>query len=1005
MYKKVIKTLTLCLLLFTGIMAWAVPADKRPVTIKQSNGKTLTFILKGDERMHWAETTDGYALVHNSNGEFVYATKDIQGNMVASPYLAANKEERSTKENEFLATQDKHMFYSQTQVKQFNKAWEAKAGTKASKKLVPPIGKDSMLVILVGSSDKPFSLPKADFDSLCYAQNYKGTGSVRDYFYTNSGGKFDLAIRVVGPYQLSSTMAAYANNTGNLVKHAVNAAYNDGVDFSHFDNDNDGYVDDIIIFYAGTPQSSSGNPNEIWPHCGSLEAYGGMTPKNNKKIDTYNVQSELNYPSKTITSIGTLCHEFGHALGLPDEYDTDYGPSGTTTGSSIATGTWSVMCEGCYNNNANSPCLWSAAQKLETGWITDFDTLSAAQDSILLPYISGASTDKAYRINLNKNKEFLVIEHRKKQGFDAYLPGEGLLIYHGQMDSINNWLSYGKNTINCEPEKRGWYLEAANGKVGKKSPDGDISTAATPFPGSSNTTFFAAGAPNEPKYVSGDTIDISITGIQYVNDSVMIFNFNSSLPDVQTNNISGSNTVSSFSTSGKVVYLGNATITAKGIVYSTLSSCNFNEDSAVFDTDNSDLTSISATITGLQPGTLYYYRAFVKTSEGKIALGNIKSTTTSTGLGYISTQSATNITMNSATLRGSLTFTGAGEFVAKGFVYNTSSATAPALDDENSTVISLTDATTGAFTHDITGLETGQTYYYRAYITNSYGTFYGAKTNFTTKYPAINNNTIASDQQICKGSTPAQLTGQQATGGLGSFTYRWEEQSGSSAWKTASGTYDQVNYQPQALTSTTYFRRVAISDGKVEENSNTVTIEVLESVGGSITSVSDSYTAGESFTLTLGKYKGSVVDWEQSSDNEQSWSSAGNAGMATFTQIINQEGAYSFRVKVQNGQCDPAYSSTKQITINSNALTDADNAEFVTIMPNPTNNGTFNVKSNMANAQSIVITNTLGQVVYSQSNADLTDKVISLDNAEEGTYVITILNGDKIVTKKLIVNK
>lgn len=64
MHKKLFKSLVVIVLLIMGITTtFAVPANKKPVTIKQPNGKTLTFILQGDERVHWAVTLDGYSLV------------------------------------------------------------------------------------------------------------------------------------------------------------------------------------------------------------------------------------------------------------------------------------------------------------------------------------------------------------------------------------------------------------------------------------------------------------------------------------------------------------------------------------------------------------------------------------------------------------------------------------------------------------------------------------------------------------------------------------------------------------------------------------------------------------------------------------------------------------------------------------------------------------------------------------------------------------------------------
>jgi hypothetical protein len=103
-------------ILFSSIMTFAVPADKKPITIKQPNGKTLTFILQGDERISWGSTLDNYSLLYNKNGNWVYAVIDENGDMVASDVLACNKEERSQEELAFLSNVKVNLFYSQKQV-------------------------------------------------------------------------------------------------------------------------------------------------------------------------------------------------------------------------------------------------------------------------------------------------------------------------------------------------------------------------------------------------------------------------------------------------------------------------------------------------------------------------------------------------------------------------------------------------------------------------------------------------------------------------------------------------------------------------------------------------------------------------------------------------------------------------------------------------------------------------------------------------------------------------
>ncbi|MDD4739202.1 MAG: hypothetical protein PHG98_04550 [Bacteroidales bacterium] len=111
-----IKSLIAVLAILFSVNLFAVPADKTPITIKQPNGKTLTFILQGDERINWAITLDEYSLLTNKNGNWVYAVLDKNGDMIPSDVLACNKEERSKDELTFLENVKPNLFFSKKQI-------------------------------------------------------------------------------------------------------------------------------------------------------------------------------------------------------------------------------------------------------------------------------------------------------------------------------------------------------------------------------------------------------------------------------------------------------------------------------------------------------------------------------------------------------------------------------------------------------------------------------------------------------------------------------------------------------------------------------------------------------------------------------------------------------------------------------------------------------------------------------------------------------------------------
>lgn len=109
----------LTLLCFCNTL-WAVPAERKLITITQPNGKELSYWLKGDEFIRWAETIDGYSLLRNQEGNWCYATLNEKGEMVASDIIACNPEERNVEEVIFLEKTDKKLFFSEEQLQIIN---------------------------------------------------------------------------------------------------------------------------------------------------------------------------------------------------------------------------------------------------------------------------------------------------------------------------------------------------------------------------------------------------------------------------------------------------------------------------------------------------------------------------------------------------------------------------------------------------------------------------------------------------------------------------------------------------------------------------------------------------------------------------------------------------------------------------------------------------------------------------------------------------------------------
>lgn len=985
------------LMVLISIGAFAIPANKQAVTIRQPNGKTLTFILGGDEYVNWATTIDQYTLVRNSEGVFTYGVLDANGDLVASKYIASNPSERTGEEIAFLSTLPVNLFYSDSQIELKKQNSPASKPENIDAKY-PSIGTVKLLVILVGFSDLPFTYTNQNFVDLVSQDNYNGTGSVKDYYRDNSGGQFIMDIDVAGPYTLPNSMAYYGGNSqwGSdqnmdfFVLHSLNAADPD-VDFADYDNDADGYVDAIHIIFAGTPESSTGVDNEIWPHRSNVNP---NIQKDGKRFGPYSCSAEKRN-SVSMDGIGTICHEFGHVLGFPDFYDTDYTGSG---GQSYVPGDWDLMSSGSYLNNSATPAGLTGIERQIANWAQPI-ILTETADNQYLPAINDSAV--FYKIDLGNNNEFLMLEHRRKTRWDAYIPGAGMLIYHGQQTKIDNWLNNDQNNINVNPNDRGWYIVPATGN------NGHTETSQAPFPGASGNTNFTNNTIPANTLNNGTPTNKPITSIRYVNDSVLNFNFMSNLPSVSTDSVSVLTTTSHTATVwGNVIYYGDSTISEQGAIWSISQQAlrNLEQDSITIVASTTLTETFSADLTGLIPSSIIYYRAYAVSSAGT-TYGEVKQFQTPSGLGTLLTRPATSIDSVHATLNGNILVLGEGEFVEKGFVVSTDEDDELTL--ESTWSVSSTDTTMGLYAITLDTLTEGQTYYFKAYLTTTIGTAYGTKRSFTTTFPEIENNVISSNQAFCLGETPQLLTGTVPTGGRGNFTYQWQQKGRTGSWVNATQESTNQNYQPEAITDSTYYRRVVTSNGVIEHISNTILLDVKISRGGMISEniSNDTIALGNSTgQLRLNNYRGSIIDWERSIDN-QAWESLGITTQNYAGETPTTEGTYTYRVLVQLDQCPSEYSAEKAIYVKDySSLQDVENIFNFNVLPNPTA-GQITITSQEVKAESLTITNVLGQEILKETNCTINGKTINLEGFESGVYFLNIKQGDKQQTKQIILKK
>ena len=245
------------------------------------------------------------------------------------------------------------------------------------------------VVILVNFSDKSMQSghTQATFDELCNSLNCTvnaGYPSAGQYFADQSNGTYRPQFDVFGPVTLSRNVAYYGTDGAKEGddQHATDAVVEGcrladeqfNINWADYDSDNDGYVDFVYVIYAGKGQADGGTSETIWPHnweVSSAISYGSCTYTSaqrtlgGKKIENYAMSGEMS--GNSLGGIGTLCHEFGHVMGLPDLYDTDYG---TVYDNCLTPNDWDIMDGGSYNGDGHCPPNYDPWEKDFFGWLT-----------------------------------------------------------------------------------------------------------------------------------------------------------------------------------------------------------------------------------------------------------------------------------------------------------------------------------------------------------------------------------------------------------------------------------------------------------------------------------------------------------------------------------------------------------------------------------------------------------------------------------------------------------
>lgn len=503
------------------------PVDPTPVTLTQPDGSTLTARRWGDGVLNGYEDLAGYTIAEGPSGSWVYAEGvDRAGDLVLGSRVAGrDAPPPAARPADPIRPADPGPLPT-----------PAGASGPTGAPHAPHTGVAPTLVILTQFSDRAsLGSTAAQWRSAFFG----ASSSVADYYANASYGALDVEPAaetsgtsgdgIVGWVTVPrahpntgdiNTTADYQNVNGTA-RDAVLAA-DPFVDFAAYDDDSDGSIEPselhVVVITAGYEASSGCAGPNVWGHRWSVyhatpPVVDGTTVAGPAGGYTMFGERHCMGSSSHMATIGIMVHELGHDLGWPDLYDTTYATAG-------GVGRWSVMAAGSWNAApgelpGSTPPLPDPFLRSLQGWVTPTE-VSGASQAVVVPAATSSST--VYRVLANPGGvdwamqgwgtqsgtgEYFLIENRQLTGWDAGLPGCGILVWH--IDETRS-----PQQPNNTAARRLVQLEQADG-LGHMNGDTNVGDGGDPYPGSTgNTSFALATNPNTVLY-SGAASGVSVT--------------------------------------------------------------------------------------------------------------------------------------------------------------------------------------------------------------------------------------------------------------------------------------------------------------------------------------------------------------------------------------------------------------------------------------------------------------------------------------------------------------
>jgi immune inhibitor A len=297
------------------------------------------------------------------------------------------------------------------------------------------------VVLLVDFPDKPHAMENTNihFEHMLFGLSEQfPTGSMREYYRAISNFKtgarntitagIDVQGEVFGWFRMPQPLSFYTNNDSGMTNSfprngpgmaldAVKAALAAGVDFKPYDALGEKIVTALFVVHAGRGAEESGERGDIWSHKWVIPS--GIEVAPGLRVSTY-----LTVPEDC--KVGVCAHEWGHlAARWADYYDTGESENMVSNG----LGSYCLMAAGSWGNNGTTPTLPNAMLRMFHGWVTPTIITKTTVAHTLVPAGEGGQCVVIQNKKTMTDKQYIIVEYRRRQFQDSFLPDEGLAIY------------------------------------------------------------------------------------------------------------------------------------------------------------------------------------------------------------------------------------------------------------------------------------------------------------------------------------------------------------------------------------------------------------------------------------------------------------------------------------------------------------------------------------------------------------------------------------------------